>query len=119
VNYLYVSILTPLPGTKLRERFENEGRIRDIGWENYDLAHVAVEPENMTTQEAEEIIWEMYRKFYSLGNIVRRAWRFRRQYLRFFPRDNVVEEVYFQLHQRRAAKQHHFPFTLGLNVNGT
>jgi len=48
------SILTPFPGTPLRKRLENEGRIFDQDWSHYDMSHVVFRPRKMTPQELQE-----------------------------------------------------------------
>jgi radical SAM superfamily enzyme YgiQ (UPF0313 family) len=46
-----ISILTPLPGTRLRERLEKEGRLLDTPWENYTVYDINYVPKNMTARE--------------------------------------------------------------------
>ncbi len=48
------SILTPFPGTPLRKRLEEEGRIVDNDWSHYDMSHVVFKPKKMTAQELQE-----------------------------------------------------------------
>jgi radical SAM superfamily enzyme YgiQ (UPF0313 family) len=48
------SILTPFPGTPLRKRLEEEGRIFDHDWSHYDMSHAVFRPKNMTAQELQE-----------------------------------------------------------------
>jgi radical SAM superfamily enzyme YgiQ (UPF0313 family) len=48
------SILTPFPGTPLRKRLEEEGRIFDHDWSHYDMSHVVFKPEKMTVQELQD-----------------------------------------------------------------
>ncbi|MBM4341626.1 MAG: B12-binding domain-containing radical SAM protein [Deltaproteobacteria bacterium] len=45
------SILTPFPGTPLRKRLEEEGRIVDNDWSHYDMSHAVFIPKRMTLQE--------------------------------------------------------------------
>ena len=45
------NILTPFPGTKLYQRMEDEGRIIDRDWANYDVCHSVIQPKNMTSKE--------------------------------------------------------------------
>ena len=68
----------------------------------------------MSRQDVETALWEMYGKFYSTGNIWKRVWRFKRQYARYFPRDNAIEELFFQFHMRDSIARKCHPFTLGL-----
>ena len=48
------SILTPFPGTPLRKRLEEEGRIIDANWSHYDMSHVVFKPKKMSVQELQE-----------------------------------------------------------------
>ena len=48
------SILTPFPGTPLRNQLEEEGRIFDDNWSHYDMSHVVFRPKKMTVQELQE-----------------------------------------------------------------
>lgn len=46
-----LTLLTPFPGTKLREFLEKEGRILHNLWEKYDTTHVVYKPLKMTVDE--------------------------------------------------------------------
>ncbi len=48
------SVLTPFPGTPLRRRLEEEGRIFDNHWPHYDMSHVVFRPLRMTPGELQE-----------------------------------------------------------------
>ncbi len=48
------SILTPFPGTPLQKRLEEEGRIFDRNWSQYDMSHVVFIPKKMTIRELQE-----------------------------------------------------------------
>ena len=48
------SILTPFPGTPLQKRLEEEGRIFDRDWSQYDMSHVVFIPKKMTIRELQE-----------------------------------------------------------------
>jgi radical SAM superfamily enzyme YgiQ (UPF0313 family) len=48
------SILTPFPGTPLKKRLEEEGRIFDHDWSHYDMSHVVFKPKKMTIRELQE-----------------------------------------------------------------
>jgi len=64
-NYLYaigVTVLTPLPGTRLRERLEKEGRIAERSWENYTCYDVNFVPNKMTKDELEKGVVQIYEK---------------------------------------------------------
>ena len=64
-NHLYgfqVTILTPLPGTKLRDRLQKEGRITPTAWDNYTCFDVNYAPKKMTKDELERGVAEIYQK---------------------------------------------------------
>jgi radical SAM superfamily enzyme YgiQ (UPF0313 family) len=65
-------ILTPYPGTKVRERLLAEGRILSDDWRDYDMEHVTYRPRGMTVEELQEGYDELTRRFYSLGSMWRR-----------------------------------------------
>jgi radical SAM superfamily enzyme YgiQ (UPF0313 family) len=48
------SVLTPFPGTPLRKRLEEEGRIIDNNWSHYDMSHVVFKPKRMSVQELQD-----------------------------------------------------------------
>lgn len=48
------SILTPFPGTPLRQRLEVEGRIIDDDWSHYDMSHAVFTPKGMTAAQLQE-----------------------------------------------------------------
>jgi radical SAM superfamily enzyme YgiQ (UPF0313 family) len=113
VNYLYLSVLTPFPGTEFYERMKREGRLLTDDWSMFDAIHPVIKFGNTSAARLMECFWASYRKFYTLRNVFARAWRFKRQYVLFFPRDLVIEEVFFQLHMRNAVKRTSHPFSLG------
>jgi radical SAM superfamily enzyme YgiQ (UPF0313 family) len=65
-------ILTPYPGTKLYKKLEEENRIIDFNLRNYNTSNVVFQPKNMTPEELRKGYLNMYKKFYSFKNIVRR-----------------------------------------------
>jgi radical SAM superfamily enzyme YgiQ (UPF0313 family) len=114
VIYMYVTVLTPLPATPLYDRMVSEKRILTDDWSQYDLLNIVVDPVKMTVSEQNKVVWDMYERFYSLKSSTSRFWRLRKQFTKYFPRDNAVEEAFFHSHIRRAIKQKRHPFTLGM-----
>ncbi len=47
-------VLTPFPGTPLRRRLEEEGRIFDNHWPHYDMSHVVFKPKLMSPEELQQ-----------------------------------------------------------------
>ncbi len=84
-NHIYatqLTILTPFPGSRTRERFEKEGRLLETGWENYTMDEVNYVPKNFAPQELKKehkrVIREIYSKKYYAAN----AQYFKNIYLR-------------------------------------
>jgi len=113
INYVYIHIVTPFPGTVLYDRVKDNGRIFERDWSLYDGTHCVLRPIGLSVQELNEIVWEGYERFYSLKGAVSRAWRFRREYIKYFPRDFAPEEFFFQVCIARAVKHREHPFSLG------
>lgn len=56
-----VNICTPLPGTKLRDRLLQQGRVLPTPWNDYTFADVNITHPNMTKQELEDAFIDFYR----------------------------------------------------------
>ncbi len=67
------SILTPLPGTRLYEKLEREGRITERDWSKYDGEHCTFQPIGMTAEALESGFHWLYEHFYSWRSIMRRV----------------------------------------------
>ncbi len=74
-------ILTPFPGTPLRERLERERRIVDRDWSRYTISNVVYRPVRMSAEALQSGFEWAYRSFYSytsiLGRLLPQAHRFR------------------------------------------
>jgi len=74
-------ILTPFPGTPLRERLEREKRIVDSDWGRYTISNVVFRPVRMSVEALQSGFEWAYRSFYSYPSILARllpqAGRFR------------------------------------------
>ena len=67
-NNLYgsaINILTPLPGTRLRDRLEREGRLLEIPWDRYSYWNVNYKPRQFSPDQLIEGLLYVYRKVYS------------------------------------------------------
>ncbi len=69
------NVLTPLPGTKLAERLEKEGKIFNRDWANYHTGTVVINPVSMTADELQNGYYWISRECYSWPNILRRVFR--------------------------------------------
>ncbi len=84
------TVLTPLPGTKLYRRWQREGRIRKLDPSLYDGTHAVFEPAQMTPEELEEGVRNLYHRYYWILNMIWRLitdpwfWRHPLRRLNFF-----------------------------------
>jgi radical SAM superfamily enzyme YgiQ (UPF0313 family) len=78
-------ILTPYPGTLLRERLKKEGRILTDQWDLYDMEHVTFAPRGMSPEKLQEGFEWLNSSFLSWGSILRRLFRIHRSHQIFGP----------------------------------
>ncbi len=64
-------VLTPYPGTRIYQRFKDQGRIISHDWSHYDHHTVVFQPKNMTPQELAEGHHYVQSEFYSFSSIIR------------------------------------------------
>ena len=68
-----IAVVTPMPGTKLYDRMEADGRIFDRNWEHYDCNHVVFSPRQMTAEQLNDGISWFRKTYYSRRAIARRS----------------------------------------------
>jgi len=78
-------ILTPYPGTRVRERLEREGRISSSDWRDYDMGHVVFVPSGMTAAQLQGGHDWLNGAFYSFSSMYRRLFRLHRSLQVFVP----------------------------------
>ncbi len=78
-------ILTPYPGTALRERLEKENRILTNQWDLYDMEHVTFLPKRMSPEELQEGFEGLNSSFLSWSSILRRLSKVHRSLQIFGP----------------------------------
>jgi radical SAM superfamily enzyme YgiQ (UPF0313 family) len=78
-------IMTPYPGTRVRERLEREGRITSNDWRDYDMGHVNFVPSGMSAAELQAGHDWLNGSFYSLSSMYRRVFRLHRSLQVFVP----------------------------------
>jgi radical SAM superfamily enzyme YgiQ (UPF0313 family) len=64
-------VLTPYPGTRIYQRFKDQGRIISHDWSHYDHHTVVFQPKNMTPQELAEGHHHVQSEFCSFSSILR------------------------------------------------
>jgi len=72
----YVGILTPYPGTRFFNELNDEGRIFDYNWSNYDTSHVVFRPKKMSAEELKRgYLWALSKSYsaYSMIHRLRRT----------------------------------------------
>lgn len=67
------AVLTPFPGTVIRQQLEQKDRILDRDWSCYTMSDVVFKPKNMTAEELHQGRQRIYRTFYSLPSILARS----------------------------------------------
>jgi radical SAM superfamily enzyme YgiQ (UPF0313 family) len=65
-----LNILTPYPGSRIYQRFKDEGRIISHDWGYYDHHTVVFRPKNMTPQELTEGYLYVRSEFYSFRSMI-------------------------------------------------
>ena len=75
VDIIRLGILCPFPGTKIRDRFEKEGRITSSDWSNYMLAGVNYLPQRMSQQELYDGYTWLLKKNTTYGAILKRTFK--------------------------------------------
>lgn len=78
-------ILTPYPGTAVRERLMQEGRITSNAWQDYDMGHVTFRPVGMTAEELQAGHDWLNRSFYSFPSMYKRIFKLHRSLQVFAP----------------------------------
>ena len=73
----HATILTPLPGSRLRKRFEQEAKILDRDWKWYTLWNAVIKHENFSTEEFERSIMRIFEGIYNPESNKRRAEHFK------------------------------------------
>jgi radical SAM superfamily enzyme YgiQ (UPF0313 family) len=75
------AVLTPFPGTAMRQQLEGENRILDNDWSHYTMSNVVFRPRHMTDLELRQGQRYAYSRFYSIPSILRRSFTVRRKFL--------------------------------------
>ncbi|MFO7959125.1 MAG: hypothetical protein R6X33_18725, partial [Candidatus Brocadiia bacterium] len=70
-------ILTPVPGSTLFRKLDEEGRIFTYDWSLYDGHHVVFEPAQMTPMDLQVGALRANRRFYSVSSVLRSVSCFR------------------------------------------
>lgn len=100
------SILTPFPGTPLRKRLEEEGRIFNNDWSHYDMSHVVFKPKKMTVRELQEgYLWAQKYICAPRSILKRLLWGPRHHFFYFLMSNFVLRGAQMEM-IRRIKKEH-------------
>ena len=78
-------VLTPFPGTALRERLSCQNRILSSDWSRYDMEHVNFQPRLMSAAELQEGFERINEGFWSFNSMLRRLCKLQRSNQVFVP----------------------------------
>jgi radical SAM superfamily enzyme YgiQ (UPF0313 family) len=82
------SVMTPFPGTHIRETLKKENRILHDQWDQYDMNHVVIQPKKMSPQQLQDGLLWAYDRLYGFGSIVKRLFPFNKNSL-FYGIQNI------------------------------
>jgi len=68
IRSIQIWVLTPLPGTELRENLEKQNRLLNLDPRDYDGTRVTFRPAKMSAFELQKSVFEGMKRFYSLKN---------------------------------------------------
>jgi radical SAM superfamily enzyme YgiQ (UPF0313 family) len=68
-------VLTPIPGTPLFTRMQQEGRITDHDFGHYNASQVVFRPARMSVADLEQGYWRLYDRVFTPRSILRRVLR--------------------------------------------
>jgi radical SAM superfamily enzyme YgiQ (UPF0313 family) len=88
VDVAHWAVLTPYPGTHTYARMYEDGRITCFDWKKYNLYNVVFEPAQMTAQQLEDGLHQVYNWFYA------RARRWPRARRELFRRDPLFSGAF-------------------------
>lgn len=79
------TILTPFPGTRVRDRMESEGRLLTSDWTYYDMEHVVYQPRKLSVDQLYQSFEDLTRDFHSMKSIFSRLFPPKRHFQFFGP----------------------------------
>jgi radical SAM superfamily enzyme YgiQ (UPF0313 family) len=75
LDALFLSTLTPIPGTEIFNEYKEQNRIVSEDWRLFNFRNVVIKPEMMTPEALQEGINQLARDFYSTGRVFKRIIR--------------------------------------------
>ncbi|MEK6680788.1 MAG: radical SAM protein [Nitrospirota bacterium] len=90
-------VLTPFPGTSVREQLEGEGRIIEQDWSRYNNFTVVFRPKQMSPEELQETAILAKQQFFSYPSIIKR--HFTKNH--FPPTKKTIYSIAWNIFRRR------------------
>ncbi len=75
LDMIRYAILTPLPGSKIYNDFESQGRIITKDWTRYNQQHAVFQPKHMSPERLEEISKQVWKETYTWKKVLNRTRR--------------------------------------------
>lgn len=88
-----LAILTPLPGTRLYDKMEKQGRIIDRDWSKYTVGEVVFKPNNLTKEELQEGYYWARKRLSSFSSIYKRTFHLRKSSLLYIPVNFIMRKA--------------------------
>lgn len=66
-------IMTPMPGSDLYKKYKAEGRLLHEDYTRYTATDAVHRPANISPERLTELYWWLYKKVYSVPNVIRRT----------------------------------------------
>lgn len=112
VHCIILWIMTPLPGTELYQELDQQGRIIDRNWANYDCNHVVYQPKNFSPEQLYDFFWRTYRRLHTLTAILQKAKLSVKT--GYHPTKDFINGVLFYSRLRKKIMEFDHPFSMGL-----
>ena len=88
-----LAILTPLPGTRLYEKMEKQGRIISRDWSKYTVGEVVFQPKLLSVDELQEGYYWARKQLSSLSSIYKRTFHLKKSSLLYIPINFVMRKA--------------------------
>jgi radical SAM superfamily enzyme YgiQ (UPF0313 family) len=72
LDFACFNFLTPLPGTSMYDRFNEQGRLTSTKWAEYNMAHLVYRPRVVSQSVQENLVRKAWLEFYSLRSLFKR-----------------------------------------------
>ncbi len=72
LDFACFNFLTPLPGTRIYERLEEEDQLEGRSWNAYNMANLVFRPNRVRSKTLENNVRQAWLEFYSLRAIFHR-----------------------------------------------